>query len=154
MCVPRTTPNDPSSATRPTRAFDCNRDAMALLGICHRTIHTNQRPQNKAFLLRKPLPAAPASFGERFRVARVGQGHTQTEMARKFGVSLSAIKFWEQDRTHPDTAVRTQIKVFLNARPLDNLLKAKRGTSIDCRVGNLPSTESTDNPVSVQNADA
>ena len=29
------TPNDPSSATRPTRAFDCNRDAMAGFAGAH-----------------------------------------------------------------------------------------------------------------------
>ena len=28
-------PNDPSSATRPTRAFDCNRDAMAGFAAAH-----------------------------------------------------------------------------------------------------------------------
>jgi hypothetical protein len=63
---------------------DSNHSAMALLGICHRTIHTVQRPQNKAFLLRKPFPVDPTSFAERLRVARVTLGHTQTEMARNF----------------------------------------------------------------------
>ena len=29
------TPNDPSSATRPTRACDCNLDAMAGLAAAH-----------------------------------------------------------------------------------------------------------------------
>jgi len=120
---------------------------MALLGICHRTIHTVQRPQNKAFLLRKALPADPASFGERFRVARVGQGRTQTEMARKFGISLSAVKFWEQDRTQPAAAVRAQVEAFLNTAPPDNLLKTQRGTPIDCRVGNLTSAESPKNGI-------
>jgi hypothetical protein len=28
-------PNDPSSATRPTRALDCNRDAMAGFAAAH-----------------------------------------------------------------------------------------------------------------------
>jgi len=28
-------PNDPSSATRPTRAFDCNLDAMAEFAAAH-----------------------------------------------------------------------------------------------------------------------
>jgi DNA-binding XRE family transcriptional regulator len=87
--------------------------AMALLGICHRTIRTVQRPQNKAFLLRKPLPTDPASFGERFRVARVANGYTQTEMGRKFGVSLSTIKFWEQNRTQPHPSVRADVEAFL-----------------------------------------
>jgi hypothetical protein len=28
-------PNDPSSATRPTRSFDCNSDAMAGFAVAH-----------------------------------------------------------------------------------------------------------------------
>jgi len=86
---------------------------MALLGICHRTIHTVQRPQNKSFLLRKPLPLAPASFGERLRTARVAQGYTQMEVGHKFGVSLSTVKFWEQGRTQPTPPVRFQVESFL-----------------------------------------
>jgi len=91
---------------------------MALLGISHRTIHTVQRPQNKAFLLRKPLPAFPASFGKRLRLARVAQGYTQTELAHKFGVSLSSVKFWEQNRTQPAAVVRAQVEAFVNAARL------------------------------------
>jgi len=92
---------------------------MALLGMYHRTIYTVQRPQNKAFLLRKPLPADPVSFGERFRVARVGQGQTQREMAHKFHVSLSTVKFWESNRTLPSAATLERIKIFLNeVKPL------------------------------------
>ena len=37
-CGPRgmcAVPNDPSSATRPTRAFDCNLDAMAGFAAAH-----------------------------------------------------------------------------------------------------------------------
>src|SRR5207253_9779505 len=34
-------PNDPSSATRPTRAFDCNRDAMA--GRCSARLCENSK---------------------------------------------------------------------------------------------------------------
>jgi DNA-binding transcriptional regulator YiaG len=88
---------------------------MALLGICHRTICTVQRPQSKAFLLRKPLPADLASFGERFRAARVALGCTQNEMARKFGVSFSTVKFWEQNRTQPAPAVRARVETFLHS---------------------------------------
>jgi DNA-binding XRE family transcriptional regulator len=83
---------------------------MALLGICSRTIHTVQRPQNKAFLIRKALPADPESFGERFRATRVAQGQTQTEMAHKFGVSLSSVKFWEQGKTHPNPSVHAEVE--------------------------------------------
>ena len=101
--------------------FDDSLGASALLGICHRTIDTVQRPQNKAFLLRKPLPLDPTSFGERFRAARVAQGHTQTEMARKFRVSLSSIKFWEQNRTQPKPAVRADVEAFLNSACLANV---------------------------------
>jgi DNA-binding XRE family transcriptional regulator len=89
---------------------------MALLGICHRTIHTIQHPQNKALPLRKPLPRDPASFGERFRVARVAQGQTQTEMAHKFGASLSTVKFWEQSRTQPNATIRYHVEAFLKSR--------------------------------------
>jgi DNA-binding transcriptional regulator YiaG len=109
--------NDPSS-DRAQEGVDCNRDAMALLGICHRTIHTVQRPQNKAFLLRKPVPADPTSFGERLRVARVALGHTQTEMARKFDVSLSTVKFWEQGRTQPRASVLAEVEAFLSVFPV------------------------------------
>jgi len=91
---------------------------MALLGISHRTIHTVQRPQNKAFLLRKPLPAFPTAFCERLRLARVAQGYTQTELAHKFGVSLSSVKFWEQNRTQPSPVVRAQVEAFVNAARL------------------------------------
>src|SRR6185503_19811825 len=66
---------------------------MARLGICHRAIHTIQRPQNKTFLLRKPFPTGSASFGERLHASRNG---------RKFGVSFSAVKFW--DRTENATS--------------------------------------------------
>jgi DNA-binding transcriptional regulator YiaG len=90
-----------------------NHDALVLLGIYNRTIRTVQRPQNKAFLLRKPLPGDPESFGERFRVARVALGKTQTEMAHKFGVSLSSVKFWEQGRTHPIASARAEVEAFL-----------------------------------------
>ena len=86
---------------------------MALLGICHRTIHTVQRPEDEAFLLRKPLPVTPVSFGERIRAARLAKGYTQTEMARKFGVSLSSVKFWEQGRTQPLPTMRHQVEAFL-----------------------------------------
>ena len=112
---------------------------MALLGICHRTIHTVHRPQNKAFLLRKPLPPDPASFGARFRVARVAQGHTQTEMACKFGVSLSTVKFWEQGRTQPNPSVRAQVEAFLNnARLANSEISPTRPLAV-CGVGNLQS---------------
>jgi DNA-binding XRE family transcriptional regulator len=87
---------------------------MALLGNCHRTIRTVQHPQSKAFLLRKSLPVEPASFGERFRAVRVAQGYTQADMARKFGVSFSTVKFWEQDRTQPLPPVRVQVETFLS----------------------------------------
>jgi DNA-binding XRE family transcriptional regulator len=94
---------------------------MALLGSCHRTIHTVQRPRNKGFLLRKPLLAQSTSFGERFRAARIAQDYTQTEMARKFGVSLSAIKFWEQNRYQLNPAIAVQVEAFLGIRAFDKL---------------------------------
>jgi DNA-binding transcriptional regulator YiaG len=86
---------------------------MVLLGSCNRTIRTHKRPETRAFLLRKPLPADPTSFGERIRVARVAKGYTQTEMAHKFGVSLSTVKFWEQNRTEPNPTVRYHVEAFL-----------------------------------------
>jgi transcriptional regulator with XRE-family HTH domain len=117
--------------------------AMALLGICHRTIHTVQRPQNKAFPLRKPLPGATASFGDQLRLSRLSHGYTQHEIACKFGVSLSAVKFWEQNRHQPNGAVRAQVKAFLNTAPLDNFLKTQRRTSVRGSVGNLQSAKYT-----------
>ena len=90
---------------------------MVLLGSCNRTIYARQQPETAQFRLRKPLPADPTSFGERFRAARVAGGHTQTEMARKFGVSLSTIKFWEQSRTQPNPTVRYHVEVFLKSPP-------------------------------------
>ena len=99
-----------------------------LLGICHRTIHTVQRPQNKDFRLRKSLPTDPTSFGERFRVARVAQGRTQTEMARKFGVSLSSVKFWEQNRIQPKPVVRVEVEAFLKGVRLVNLDSTQQST--------------------------
>jgi DNA-binding XRE family transcriptional regulator len=116
---------------------------MALLGICHRTIHTVKRPQNKAFPLRKPLPGASASFGDRLRLSRLSHGYTQHEIACKFGVSLSAIRFWEQNRYQPNDTIHAQVEAFLKTPPLDNFLKTQRRTSIDGRVGNLQSAELT-----------
>jgi DNA-binding XRE family transcriptional regulator len=103
-----------SDPARGTRGLQPER-LMALLGICHRTIHTRQHPHNKSFLLRKPLPSTPASVGERFRLARIAQGYTQHETACKLGVSLSAIKFWEQNRYQPSSLVQVQVEAFVNA---------------------------------------
>jgi DNA-binding XRE family transcriptional regulator len=55
------------------------------------------------------------SLVEQLRVARVVQGYTQTEMARKFGASLSTIKFWKQNRYQPTPAIRAQVAVFLKS---------------------------------------
>ena len=136
------TPNDPSSATRPAGRVDCNSDAMALLGNCHRTIHTVQHPQNKAFLLRKPLPADPASFGERFRAARVACGYTQADMARKFDVSFSTVRFWEQGRTQPMPTMRYQVEAILNEAPFANsdsaLPKSRAAKATLCSQSNNP----------------
>jgi transcriptional regulator with XRE-family HTH domain len=56
-------------------------------------------------------------------------------MAHKFGVSLSTVKFWEQDGTQPAAAVRAHVEAFLNTASVDNFLKTQCGTSIDRRVG-------------------
>jgi DNA-binding XRE family transcriptional regulator len=87
---------------------------MVLLGNCHRTIRSTQRPQNKDFLLRKPLPANPISFGEKLRNARVARGYTQAELAKEFGVSFSTIKYWEQDRTRPMPTLYGRVECFIN----------------------------------------
>ena len=116
---------------------------MALLGSCNRTIHTHKRPENKAFRLRKAVLASPASFGDRFRLSRLSYSYTQHEIACKFGVSLSAVKFWEQNRYQPNGALRAQVETFLNTAPVDNFLKTQRGTSVDSRVGNLQSARLT-----------
>ncbi len=108
-------------------ALEALKRLMALLGICHRTIHTVQHPQSRAFRLRKPIPADPESLAERFRATRFAYGYTQMEMARKFGVSLSAVKFWEQGRTQPGTYVRAEVDVFLNGVQLANAESAQRG---------------------------
>jgi transcriptional regulator with XRE-family HTH domain len=68
--------------------------------------------------LRKPLPVDPASFGERFRAVRVSHGYTQADMAQKFGVSFSTVKFWEQGRTEPIPTVRFQVEAFLKGKAL------------------------------------
>jgi DNA-binding transcriptional regulator YiaG len=106
---------------------------MALLGICHRTIHTNQRPQNKRVSFRKPLPINPASYGERFRIARVTQGYTQTGIARRFGVSLSTVKFWEQNRTQPNPEIRSQVEVFIreSTPPVPNSLPTPSTSTVN-----------------------
>jgi DNA-binding transcriptional regulator YiaG len=39
-------------------------------------------------------------------------------MARKFGVSFSTVKFWEQGRTQPIPAVRLQVEDFLSLQLL------------------------------------
>jgi DNA-binding XRE family transcriptional regulator len=120
---------------------------MALLGICHRTIHTVQRSQNKTLRLRKPLPEASAFFGDRLRLSRLAHGFTQHEMASKFGVSLSAVKFWEQNRYQPNGGVRAQVEAFLKTAPIDNFLKTQRSPSVDGRVGNLQPAELTKNDI-------
>jgi transcriptional regulator with XRE-family HTH domain len=90
-----------------------------------------------------PLREASASFGDQLRLSRLSHGYTQHEIACKFGVSLSAVKFWEQTRYQPNGAIRAQVEAFLNSAPLDNFLKTQRRTSVDGRVGNLQSEEST-----------
>jgi hypothetical protein len=69
-------PNDPSSAIRPMGRADCKRSVMALLDICHRTIHTVQRPQNKAFTP-KATSRSPGTFGDQLRLSRLSQGYTR-----------------------------------------------------------------------------
>jgi len=130
--------------TRPARGEKCKQSGMALLSICHRTIHTVQRLQNKAFLLRKPLPKTPVSFGGQLRLSRLRHGYTQHEIACKFGVSLSAVKFWEQNRHQPNRAVRAQVEAFLKTAPPDNFPKTLHGTSIDGHVGHLQWEELTE----------
>jgi transcriptional regulator with XRE-family HTH domain len=78
----------------------------------------------------------------RQRIGGLAQGHTQTQIACKFGVSLSTVKFWEQDRTQPATNVRAQVQAFLSTVPLANFPETQRGTSMDCRVEHLPSAKS------------
>src|SRR4051812_41606766 len=100
----------------------------ALLGICHRTIRTTRPAEKLLFRLRKPLPADLASFGERFRAARIAQGQTQIEIGHKFGVSLPTVKFWEQNRTQPKPAVRTQVEAFLNGVRVANVDSTQQRT--------------------------
>jgi DNA-binding transcriptional regulator YiaG len=94
----------------------CEPGGMALLGSYSRTIHTHKRPETRSFLLQKLHPAEPASFEEPFRATRVVRGYTEVEMARKFGVSLSTVKFWEQNRTEPKPTVRYHVEAFLKSQ--------------------------------------
>jgi putative transcriptional regulator len=51
-------------------------------------------------------------FARRIREIREGQGLSQSEFARQFGLSLRSLQEWEQARRLPDAAVLTYLRVI------------------------------------------
>src|SRR5436190_3413776 len=89
---------------------------VALLGNCHRTLkcrkplQIRKKPKSPVW---KPIQASPTTLSEQLRKARVVLGITQKEVAKKLGVGQSTVKFWEQGRCQPHTALRSQVETFL-----------------------------------------
>ena len=51
-------------------------------------------------------------FARRVRVVRENLGLSQSEFARRFGLSLRSLQEWEQARRLPDVAVLTYLRVI------------------------------------------
>ena len=104
------------SATRRTGGNDGNRDASALLGICHRTLHT-ARPQSPRRLWhRNPIPTIPKTLDESLRKKRIEAGQPQPQVADLLKVSLATIVKWEANRTKPLGEFRERVVAFLVSR--------------------------------------
>ena len=53
-------------------------------------------------------------IGKRLKEVRKSKGITQSQLAEQIGVSVSAVKKWEQDQVDPNTAALMSIAVALN----------------------------------------
>jgi transcriptional regulator with XRE-family HTH domain len=68
-------------------------------------------------------------IGEKIRQLRVENGMTQKELAKKVGVSASAIGMYEQGRRIPDSTVLTRLARILKCST-DELLGAQSSSDI------------------------
>ena len=55
-----------------------------------------RRPTSRASRAASPRPAAPPMTGSQLRAARLARSWTETELARRAGVSLAAVSRWER----------------------------------------------------------
>ena len=63
-------------------------------------------------------------FARRVREVRESQGLSQSEFARRFGLTLRSLQEWEQARRLPDAAVMTYLRVIeRNPRAVQSALK-------------------------------
>jgi DNA-binding transcriptional regulator YiaG len=65
-------------------------------------------------------------FARRVREIREGQGLSQSEFARQFGLSLRSLQQWEQARRLPDVAVLAYLRVIeRNPKAVEAALKPR-----------------------------
>lgn len=69
-------------------------------------------------------------IGERLKEIKKIRGITQADIAEITGVSVSAVKKWEQDQTDPNTGILIKLADHLNVS-IDYLLKRSDTVSID-----------------------
>lgn len=69
-------------------------------------------------------------IGERLKEIKRIRGITQSEIAEITGVSISAVKKWEQDQTDPNTGILIKLADHLNVS-IDYLLKRSNSVSLD-----------------------
>ncbi len=67
-------------------------------------------------------------IGKRMKEVRKLRGYTQEDIALKLGVSVSAVKKWEQDKTDPNTALFVELADYLDVS-LDYLLNRSNDLS-------------------------
>ena len=75
-------------------------------------------------LIRAMREVQTLEFARRVRSVREGLGLSQSDFARRFGLSLRSLQEWEQARRLPDAAVLTYVRVIeRNPRAVESALK-------------------------------
>jgi DNA-binding transcriptional regulator YiaG len=97
---------------------DCRRFSLSLgiqlLGICHRTIHASRAHIPVFRNPKQAIPTTASTVGDRIRIARLEQGVTRAELAKKLGVSIHTVKSWEWDEKQATACIREQIDQLLS----------------------------------------
>jgi transcriptional regulator with XRE-family HTH domain len=66
----------------------------------------------KGYETQSPIPANPATLGERLRWLRKQRGLTQVELAEAIGCEQTMVSSWEGDRTRPTAATLLTLARF------------------------------------------